>query len=310
MWKAVLALVAIFTVARPPAATAEGTGILILAHGGSADWNAHVLNLARELDKTQPVEVAFGMATRRTMQEAVDRLNARNVSEIVAVPLFISSWSSIVTSSEFLLGLRPDAPPDLAVFARMDHSRPAAAGDDHTNHANHDSGSDGTKPVVSRAPIVRMTPALNAHPLVGEILTSRARSISRSPSDEVVIIVAHGPVSDSENEQWLADIKVLAGQVAASGGFSSVEGLTVRDDAPKPVRDAATAELRALVQRHLDQHRRVLLTPLLMSFGGIERGIKERLNGLTYSMPDAALIPDARIHAWVLAMVRASAGAQ
>lgn len=308
MWRAALALVAMFTMARPAAATAaEEPGILLLAHGGSAEWNAHVLELARELNETQPVEVAFGMATRRTIQEAVDRLNARQVPAIVAVPLFVSSWSSIVTSSEYLLGLRPDAPADLAIFARMDHSRPAAAGDDHDAHT---ADSDGSRPVESKVPIVRMTPALNAHRFVAEILTSRARSISRTPTEEAVIIVAHGPVSAAENAQWLADIEVLAAQVSAAGGFGSVEGLTVRDDAPKAIRDAAAAELRGLVQRHLDQHQRVLIVPLLLSFGGIERGIKERLEGLSYTMPAAALIPDPRIRDWVQAMVRDGAAAR
>ena len=86
------------------------TGILLLSHGGSAEWNGRVLELARTVDQTRPVEVAFGMATRANIQAAVDRLAARGVTEIVAVPLFVSSWSSVVTSTEYLLGLRAEAP--------------------------------------------------------------------------------------------------------------------------------------------------------------------------------------------------------
>ena len=37
----------------------------------------------------------------------------RGVTEIVAVPLFVSSQSSVITSTEYLLGLRVDAPNDL-----------------------------------------------------------------------------------------------------------------------------------------------------------------------------------------------------
>lgn len=114
------------------------TGILLLAHGGSAEWNTRVVELARTIDRTTPVEIAFGIATRGNLQAAVDRLAARKVTEIVPVPLFISSWSSVVTSSEYLLGLRAQAPPDLALFAKMDHPDPVASPAD-PSHAGHDA---------------------------------------------------------------------------------------------------------------------------------------------------------------------------
>src|SRR5688500_11214861 len=107
--------------AAAPATSWGATGILMLAHGGSAERNSHVTALAAEVDRTAPTEVAFGMATRSTIQAGIDRLVARGVTEIVAVPLFVSSWSSIITSTEYLLGLRAEAPRALALFAKMDH---------------------------------------------------------------------------------------------------------------------------------------------------------------------------------------------
>ena len=59
-----------------------------------------VTELVAQVDKSKPTEVAFGMATRANIQAAINRLVARGVTDIVAVPLFISSWSSIVTSTE------------------------------------------------------------------------------------------------------------------------------------------------------------------------------------------------------------------
>ena len=70
---AILMLSAMF--ALPLAAQTEG--ILLLAHGGSGTWNEEVLNLATRLDQITPVEVAFGMASKRTIQAAVDRLSER-----------------------------------------------------------------------------------------------------------------------------------------------------------------------------------------------------------------------------------------
>jgi hypothetical protein len=44
------------------------------------------------------------------------------------------------------------------------------------------------------------------------------------------------------------------------------------------------------------------VVPLLISFGGIERGVRQRLEGLDYSMAASALMPDDRLVSWVLAM--------
>ncbi len=269
-------------------------GILLLAHGGKPEWNARVTELAAQVDKRKPTEVAFGMATRANIQSAIDRLVARGVTEIVAVPLFVSSWSSVIRSTEYLLGQRAEAPAALAAFAKMNHgggSGQAASG--HEGHAAH-AAADATSPVKSPVPL-RMTPALNDHPIVAEILASRARSVGQNPSTDAIVIVAHGPNEEEDNRRWLADMASLTERLAAIEKFGSIDYLTLRDDAPKPVRDRATAELRGIVEKRTAAGRRVLIVPLLISFGGIEKGLRERLDGLSYTMANAGLMPDDRL---------------
>jgi predicted alpha/beta-hydrolase family hydrolase len=277
-------------------------GILLLAHGGSAEWNGRVEQLAAKVNATRPTEVAFGMAARANIQSAIDKLVARGVTEIVAVPLFVSSWSSVITSTEYLLGLRKEQPAALAIYAKMSHepadgaARTAAS---HDAHAGHGAAGDGTTPVKSAVPL-RMTSALNAHPIVADILASRARAISRDPAMEALVIVAHGPSDDDDNQRWLADMESLATRLRQIGRFAALEYLTLRDDAPKPIRDAATNQLRGFAQREVSAGRRVIIVPLLISFGGIERGLRERLEGVPHAMAEAALMPDDRLATWVL----------
>jgi hypothetical protein len=76
----------------------------------------------------------------------------------------------------------------------------------------------------------------------------------------------------------------------------------VRDDAPKPIWEKAKAELRGVVEKRTAEGRRVLIVPLLISFGGIEKGLRERLEGLTYTMASSGLMPDDRLATWVLEM--------
>ena len=285
------------------AAFAQGSakvGVLLLAHGGRAEWNERVTEVAKTVDVSAPTAVAFGMASRASIQRAVDQLASRGVTEIVAVPLFVSSYSSVITSTEFLLGLRKDAPKDLALFAKMDHSSHGAPAAEPSAHA---AAVDPQSPIVTALPI-RMTAALNRHPLIGAIVAGRARSISRTPQVEAVIIVAHGPVPDDDNRRWLDDMAVLAAHTRTSAPYASVDYMTVRDDAGPTMRDAATQELRDKVQGHIALGRRVLIVPHLMSFGGIEQGIRKRLEGLDYTMTTQALMPDERIVSWILASIR------
>ena len=272
----------------------EGTGILLLAHGGSTKWNEEVLKLAAQINNEAPVEVAFGMASRRTIQEGIDKLSGRGVKQIVAVPLFISSHSSVITSTEYLLGQRKEAPPALAIFAKMDHSH----GSHGMSSASMDVNSDGTKPVVSPVPL-RMSTALDHDPLVAEIIITRAASISQDPSREVLILVAHGPTPDDDNRKWLADMKALAEWMRPKTQYKRIEYLTVRDDAPDPIRANAAAELRARVETATGAGDKALIIPLLLSYGGIEPGIKKRLEGLYYRIADRGLLPDERLALWV-----------
>lgn len=278
----------------------ERSGVLLLAHGGQPQWNERVLAVATAVDATQPTEVAFGMASRASIQAAVDKLTARGVTSIVAVPLFVSSYSSVITSTEYLLGLRAEAPADLKIFAKMDHSKHGAPAAAASEHAAHMPAVDPASPVTRTVP-VRMTPAFNRHPLIAQIAADRAKSISKSPANEAVILVAHGPVPEDDNNLWLADMKVLADQVKASAPYASVDYLTVRDDAGPAMREAATKDLRDRVEQQAAAGRTVLIVPHLMSFGGIEQGIRKRLEGLSYVMTAQALMPDERIARWVLA---------
>jgi sirohydrochlorin ferrochelatase len=302
---AVLAAMLLLPTPAPAAAqTPSENGILLLAHGGSANWNNAVTDLTARVNERVPTEVAFGMATRQNIQAAIDRLTTRGVKAITAVPLFVSSHSSVITSTEYLLGLRDEAPKDLAIFAKMNHGQhgaaPAPNGTNGDGHAHHEAMAvDGTTRVKTTARI-RMTKALDDHRIVSDILTSRARSISTTPESEVAILVAHGPVPADDNARWLANMKVHAGRINEAMPFARVEYLTVRDDAPEAIKKEATEEFRALVTKAVAENRRVLIVPLLLSYGGIEQGVRKRLDGLTYTIASQALMPDDRLIDWVL----------
>jgi sirohydrochlorin ferrochelatase len=295
-----VALTAVLSFAQAP--DDRKLGVIILAHGGKANWNEEVMKVRAEVDKVHPAEVAFGMASKRTIQKAADKLTERGVKRIVAVPLFISSHSTVITSIEFLLGQRADAPKDLAIFAKMDHGD--GGHDAHSSHSGSAEASDGTTPIKTSVPI-SMTRALDDHPKVAEILTARAKTLGGEPANEVVIVVAHGPVTEESNRKWLADMSSIVVRMKNETSFKRIEYMTVRDDAPEPIRSQATADLRAIVEKAKAENATVLIVPLLLSYGGIEEGVKKRLEGLPYKMSTQGLLPDERLAKWVLLSVAA-----
>jgi len=78
--------------------------------------------------------------------------------------------------------------------------------------------------------------------------------------------------------------------------------VSLRDDAPPAVRDQATARLRGLVEGASAVGSRVLVVPVLLSYGCVESGIRSRLSGLPYEMSAQALAPDPRLVDWVLSV--------
>ena len=185
------------------------------------------------------------------------------------------------------------------MFARMSHGAGGGSQADQS-HQGHSPDPEAMTPISSPVPI-RMTPALDAHPLLADILATRAAALSTRPEREVVVLVAHGPTSEEDDRRWKANLDAVSRLVAQAVPFASVRAMTVRDDAPPEVYALAAARLRSFVDGATSAGARVLVVPVLLSFGGIEDGIRQRLEGLSYAFSETALAPDARLVTWVLA---------
>ncbi len=256
-------------------------GILVVAHGGDARWNEHVKEVASRVRAITPAEPAFlmGVPDQRP-EEAYAKLAAAGVRQVVIVPLFVSSWSDHYEQVRFIGGLRPDYP-----------------------HAEHMKLSR----VGGAVPVAGVTNAMDDHPLVAAILADRARELSKDPAHESLVIVAHGPNPDDEAEKWNANIRSLGERVRAATGIAEVDVRLLRDDAPKPVKDQALAELRASVEERARKGG-VIVVPLLMAPGRVAQQIPGVLSGLTFRWSGKTLLPDDRVADWVLEQARGRAG--
>lgn len=257
----------------------ERGGVLLLAHGSHAAhgahggpnvWNDNVERLARRLDARIPTEVAFGMADPETMQAAVDRLQQRGVGDIAVVPLFVSSHSPIIGNSRYILGLQPEL-AKTSMLRELDRVRSDAR--------------------------FRFAGAMDAHPLISEILLERTLAMTDDPAKTRVVLIAHGPNDEEENRLWLRDMETHAAFLRDRGGFAAVGFLTHRNDAPPEIKGAAREELRRMVAAAGSDGTAVVV-PVLLSAGGIEAQIEADLADLPHRFA-RPLMPHPNVERWV-----------
>jgi len=271
------------------AAQASNIGVLILAHGGSEQWNQMVRHCVEAANLSCPYEVVLGMGDSDSTpyQTALRNLHSHGAQKIVTIPLLISSHSEVYRQYEFLLRLRSDPGfPHPMMMAMPGHDSMPAGASQHP-----------AVPLDLGGPVV-LTAALDSSPFMAQMLLERALEISREPGKEILVLVAHGPNDDHDNLLWQKSLDGWAATLEQRGGFAAVKALTLRDDAPDAVRDQATGQLRRLVQEARSRGQAAIIVPVLMASGGIEGHISKRLEGLPYRM-GRPLLPHPKVSEWI-----------
>lgn len=276
--------------ARQALASPAGTvGTLIVAHGGGPEWNAGVEAVAAQVRLDGPVAVAFLMgpgAAKARFQDMVADLARRGASEVVVVPMLVSSHSGHFEQIRWLVGDTD------SLDAEMQHHL-------------HMSGIE--RPTAGIP--LRLARAIDDAPDVADVLADRARALAKDPRKQALFLVGHGPNSAEDYAAWMQNLRPIAERVKQQAGFRSVLVGLVRDDAPALVRAEAVAEVRDLIrlQRELTG-RDVVVVPVLIASGRVSREtIPADLKGMPIVYSGEALLPHAGMARWVETRVRGTA---
>lgn len=129
-------------------------------------------------------------------------------------------------------------------------------------------------------------------PLFGDVIISRAREISRSPSDEVIVLVGYG--ADNDGTPWSANLNSAAQQLNRLRQFSSILVINSvqTDDEQK--------RTRRLIEQSAGSQRRLLVVPLLTLPAAGDLNLKQVLQGYSYEMATNDVISDTRLVDWLL----------
>lgn len=262
----------------------DDIGVLVIAHGSPDEaWNNALIDAVKDVHLCYPVELGFlEFVPNNTIGDAIDRLDEDGVTKIIAVPLFISTYSSHIDEVEYILGLR-DASPDGEELVRVD----------------------------TPAEII-LTKAMDDHPLVGYILADRIAALSEDPANETVVIVSHGTedsgdlLSQINCQDWLAEETktILRWWTNPSIDIKNTNYAFIHlDETSYP-----NFAIRAVVENASDKGD-VIVVPLMMAEGFFtEERIPLLLEGLSYKYDGKALASHPNIARWIETSVRCAIG--
>jgi sirohydrochlorin cobaltochelatase len=268
---AALALVAAAFSVAPHAMYAQdrSVGTVIIAHGADAAWNAQVETVAAAARTGGPVAVSFLMgpgAKAARFQDVVRRLVDSGVSEIVVVPLLISSHSGHYEQIRYLTGGRDDLDATMM-------------------HHLHMGGLERANVSIP----VRLARA------------ERSLALATTPATQALFIIGHGPNSSEDNAAWMANLRSIADSVSRITGFRDVKIGLVQDDAPAAVRREAVLRVRELIQlQHAATKQDVVVVPVLVSKGLVStQKLPKDLHGLPIAYTPEGLLPSPLLARWI-----------
>ncbi|MCX5797699.1 MAG: hypothetical protein NTY77_19590 [Elusimicrobia bacterium] len=294
--------------AMPSALTLQDKsfGVLLLGVGGGRDWQDALAAMTKAFAAQFPLAFAGDSADVKTIQAAVDRLEAEHVKKLVVVPLYAASRSPLMEQTRYLFGVSKD--PAAEFFAA----------------AHRPSGYAMVRRVQLRGKLpVVLTTAPDDDPLVVDVLTSRALKLSKHPADEALVLVglapAAGPLDEtvlgqasrpkplSSEDEYRQLLSSLAERVRARGAFKSAQAAVLQPNAQhQSDREQHDAALRNLV-RGLSRGARVLVVPYAVTGGEAAPIITRALQGTFMRFNDQGLLPDERMVRWVADAVRRGA---
>ncbi|GGH10051.1 hypothetical protein GCM10008013_01300 [Paenibacillus segetis] len=241
-------------------------GVLVISHGSpDKEWVASVdsavLEAAAELPAGLLMETSFlEIVEGRLIQDGIDRLESQGVTDLIVIPLFVSSGSTHVDEIAYAFGVKntPEKETDLERFrlcARVLFGDP-----------------------------------IDDDPVIAEMIWDKIKTLSADPAHEVLLLVGHGSKHDGFLQRWERGISSLSKRV------QEVSGIAYSDYAllnPDNVR-------RKVIYWQERRGCDVMIAPLFLSAGYFTKSaIPSRLSGLRYRYSGEALLPHHLLSRWI-----------
>lgn len=247
-------------------------GVLIISHGSrDKAWVSLVeeavshLSLGEEL----PVAVSFlELVEGRLIQDGIDELEHEGVTDILVIPLFVSSGSTHVDEIEYALGAKPapEKETDLecfAVKAKVHYGYP-----------------------------------VDDDPDIAVMIWDKLRGLSKQPQREAILLVGHGSRHEGFRQRWQQGISLLTERVRQISGVAAADyGLLNPDSVRSKVEHWKEQGYEVLVA-----------PLFLSEGYFTKHVIPQRLRGLEYAYSGETLLPHPLLPHWIEEQVKLMLG--
>lgn len=242
-------------------------GVLVISHGSPDEhWvalvEAAVSEAAGDLPAGLPLACAFLETVEgRLIQDGIDRLESQGVTDMIVIPLFVSSGSTHIDEIAYALGVK-DTPEKETDLERFRVSARVFFGD-----------------------------PIDEGPLVAKMVWDKVKRLSLQPEREVLLLVGHGSGHPGFLQRWERGIASLAAQCGELAGLAGGADYALLN--PDNIRSKVQYWSE---QRGMD----VIIAPLFLSAGYFTKvTIPSRLEGLPHRYSGDALLPHPLAARWM-----------
>ena len=255
-------------------ATDKKVGVLILAHGDSDTGDQRLYNNMGALAQDYPTIIAYGMSmmTSSHISCALQEFQDKGIGTTFVVPLSESPDNTLIRQWRYVFGLE-----------------------------EHYAYADVSQIIADN---IKLLEPINDDHYAREIVYDHAMQISTDPADELVILIAHGPIDPTDNLDQLKSMANISQHVQQKGRFYEVIPFTLQDDASPNVRAKNVKRLRETVEMSMSEGRQVLVVTNLMSTGIIQAKVERDLEGLSYIFNGKGLVEHPYFVEWIKHQVK------
>jgi hypothetical protein len=253
------------------------TGILALTHGFRDPLNAEFEAAMTSPAEKYPTAVGYGMAMMSSshIQSSIDKLEAAGAKRIVVLPVTTLMHSRMLRQWDYIFGRR-DEPEYVSV------------------------------PRVQTDADIFLAETPTEDPILSTIMLDHALELSRSPEEEVLILVSHGATFIDDNEIEQGILEKHADRIADNSDFSSVNAVAIQDDAPDEIRDQNVNRMRGWVEEATADGKRAILVTNLILLPSFVQKLDADLAGLEYQLSSKGVMQHPAMAEWIDAMATKS----
>ena len=247
----------------------QNYGVLIMAHGYGPGGDLDLFNSVQSVGELYQTTLSMGMSMMTSSHVicSVNEMIDKDVEKIFVVPVSSTAHNTLVRQWNYIFSLEEQ-------FAYSEVDR------------------------IANERIVMLEP-INDDMYAKKIILEYTNEISSDPANEVLIIIAHGPIDQADNEIELRLMNNIGEYIKKHSSIQTVESFTLQDDAPKTIRDQNLKRIKAFMNASNEDGKRILMVSNLMSGKGIQKKIEEDFEGIDYTFNPKGLLTHPYYIDWI-----------